>query len=371
MEFITTTSPPPPLPPPTKQYQAQAVIHLTSNDRRGSTAGDDKPGLIRTISRGSLGRRSSTGGGSESGGGLRRVLSRGESEQGGGLRRILSRGDKSGATDAQGRRSSEANVLKQGAADPTPSGGAPPLQRTRSMEMKNGKWVAPVMAGVAGNSLVLIIAVDSLLVPYGTEVGHQAKPTLTPAATTHAPATTSPEANATSGSGSGIGATIKKIFRRGSSTQQVSTAQAGDAHATTAARSGAESAVSDDTAVNAPLHSLEGHQQLAEETHDRSYPAYVHGNPVKYIVVPLGALDYRTITIKEEKGVWSVKVPVTGFFHRLVEPALQEIGQPPDEGWGRSGDIEFLFDSHNWIGAKDEAELLHFSLTSALNPAAI
>lgn len=23
---------------------------------------------------------------------------------------------------------------------------------------------------------------------------------------------------------------------------------------------------------------------------------------------------------------------VTGFFHRLVEPALQEIGQAPDEG---------------------------------------
>jgi hypothetical protein len=155
MEFITTTSSPPPLPPPTKQYQAQAVIHLTSNDRRGSTSGDDKPGLIRTISRGSLGRRSSTGGGSESGGGLRRVLSRGESEQGGGLRRILSRGDKSGAADAQGRRSSDGNVLKQGAADATPSGGAPPLQRTKSMEMKNGKWVAPVMAGVAGVSRTL------------------------------------------------------------------------------------------------------------------------------------------------------------------------------------------------------------------------
>jgi hypothetical protein len=163
------------------------------------------------------------------------------------------------------------------------------------------------------NSLVLIIAVDSLLVPYGTEVGHQAKQAVTPAPTTHAPATTS-EANASSGSGGGIGATIKKIFRRGSSTNQATTDHAGDAHAATTATSGAASAVSDETAVNAPLHSLEGHQRLAEQTDDKSYPAYVHGTPVKYVVVPLGALDYKTITIKEDKGVWSVKVPVSRSF---------------------------------------------------------
>jgi hypothetical protein len=141
MEFITAASAAPQLPPPTKQYQAQAVIHLTSNDRRGSTSGDDKPGLIRSISRGSLGRRSSTGGGSESGGGLRRVLSRGEGESGGGLRRVLSRGDKSGG---------DGTVLKH--ADTSPAAGAPPLQRTKSSDLKNGKWISPVMAGVAGVS---------------------------------------------------------------------------------------------------------------------------------------------------------------------------------------------------------------------------
>lgn len=147
MEFITSASAPPPLPPPVKQYQSQAVIHLTS-DRRGSASGDGQPGLFRTLSRGSLGRRSSTGGGSESGGGLRRVLSRGEGESGGGLRRVLSRGDKSGA-DASGRRSSEGNVLKH--ADESATGGTP-LQRTKSAELKNGKWISPVMAGVANVS---------------------------------------------------------------------------------------------------------------------------------------------------------------------------------------------------------------------------
>lgn len=161
------------------------------------------------------------------------------------------------------------------------------------------------------NSLVLILAVDSVLVPFGTDTGHQAKQAVAPAAAAPAPTTSTPEANTSSGSGGGIGATIKKIFRRGSSTHQVSTGQAGDAHATTTATSGAASAVSDETAVNPPLHSLEEHQQLAEETSDKTYPAYVHGNPVKYLVVPLGALDYKTITIKEDKGVWSIKVPVS------------------------------------------------------------
>lgn len=149
MEFITAASAPPPLPPPVKQYQSQAVIHLTSNNRRGSTSGEDKPGLIRSISRGSLGRRSSTGDGGESGGGLRRVLSRGEGESGGGLRRVLSRGDKSGA-DGSGRRSSDGNVLKH--AETAPTTGAPAMQRTKSSELKNGKWISPVMAGVAGVS---------------------------------------------------------------------------------------------------------------------------------------------------------------------------------------------------------------------------
>ncbi|GHJ86008.1 hypothetical protein NliqN6_2410 [Naganishia liquefaciens] len=366
MEFITSASAPPPLPPSVKQYQSQAVIHLTS-DRRGSASGDGQPGLFRSLSRGSLGRRSSSGGGSESGGGLRRVLSRGEGESGGGLRRVLSRGDKSGA-DGAGRRSSEGNVLKQ--TDESSAGGAP-LQRTKSAELKNGKWISPIMAGVAGNNLVLILAVDSHLVPFGTYDEHQhqfkRRPSSNTAPTAAAPAT-HPEAEHSSGGG-GIGATIKKIFRRSSSSQQGTTAHGTDVHPTTT--SGAESAVSDETAVNAPLNTLEGHHQLDEQVHDKSYPAYVHGEPVKYIVVPLGALDYKTITLKEEKGVWVVKVPVTGFFHRLVEPALNEIGQGPDEGWGRSGEIEFLFDSKNWIGAKDEAELLHFSLMSALNPTGI
>lgn len=132
MEFITAKSAPPTLPPVAKQYQSQAVIYLTNEgSRRGSNAGDDRPGLVRVISRGSIGRRSSTGGNSESGGGLRRVLSRGE------------------RPDGQGRRGSDANnVLKH--ADSDVAGGAPPLQRTKSTELKTGKWISPVMAGVAG-----------------------------------------------------------------------------------------------------------------------------------------------------------------------------------------------------------------------------
>jgi hypothetical protein len=148
-------------------------------------------------------------------------------------------------------------------------------------------------------------------VPFGADTGHQVKQAVTPAAAAPAPATSTSEAHTSSGSGGGIGATIKKIFRRTSSSHQGSTGQAGDAHATTTATSGAASAVSDETAVNPPLHSLEEHQQLAEETNEKAYPAYVHGNPVKYVVVPLGALDHKTITIKEDKGVWSVKVPVS------------------------------------------------------------
>lgn len=155
---------------------------------------------------------------------------------------------------------------------------------------------------------MIILAVDSVLVPFGSEAAHRAKQAAAP--TTSAPPATpgSPEPNTSSGGG--IGATIKKIFRR-PSTQPTTTAQAGETHATTAP-SGAESAVSDDTAVNAPATSLEGHHQLAEQTDDKSYPAYVNGNPVKYIVVPLGALDYKTISIKEDKGVWTLKVPVGG-----------------------------------------------------------
>jgi hypothetical protein len=49
--------------------------------------------------------------------------------------------------------------LNQGAADATSAGTAPPLQRTKSLEMKNGKWVSPVMAGVAGVSSTFLFPV--------------------------------------------------------------------------------------------------------------------------------------------------------------------------------------------------------------------
>jgi hypothetical protein len=258
-------------------------------------------------------------------------------------------------------------VLKHGAADATPDAGGQPLQRTKSVELKLGKWVSPVMAGVAGNSLVLTLAVDSVLVPFGSG-DHQAKPNAAAGPSATSPTTTGTEAH--SGSGGGIGATIKKIFRRASSSQQGTSAQTSDAHATSAT-SGAQSAHSDETAVNAPLSTLEGHHQLTEQKQEKAFPAYVHGEPVKYVVVPLAALDYKTITIKEDKGVFVVKVPVTSHFGRFVEPALADIGKPAEEGWGRSGEIEFLFDSKDWIGAKDEAELLHFSLMNALNPVTV
>lgn len=158
----------------------------------------------------------------------------------------------------------------------------------------------------------MILAVDSHLVPFGLpeETRHQVRRASTAGTAPAAAAPAAhPETEHGSGGGGGIGATIKKIFRRTSSSAQGTAAHAGDAHPSTT--SGAESAVSDETAVNAPLNSLEGHHQLEEQTQDKSYPAYVHGSPVKYIVVPLGALDYKTITIKEEKGVWVVKVPVS------------------------------------------------------------
>ncbi|KAJ9123205.1 hypothetical protein QFC22_001398 [Naganishia vaughanmartiniae] len=337
MEFITTQSAPPTLPPVQKQYQSQAVIYLTNEgSRRGSNAGDDKPGLVRAISRGSIGRRSSTGGNSDSGG------------IGGGLRRVLSRGEK---PDSQGRRGSDANnVLKHADSDAT--GAAPPLQRTKSAELKTGKWISPVMAGVVGNSLVIALAVDSVLVPYGSQdAGRNAKQAATSATSaTSGPSTTG--ATDSHSAGGGIGEKIKNIFRRTSSSHQGTAAHADETSgATTTTR--AESSVSENTAVDAPLNSLEGHHQLAEQKHDQSYPAYINGAPVKYIVVPLSALDYKTITLKHDKGVWTLRVPVTGHFGRFVEPALQEIGKSPEETWGRSGEIDFLFDSKNWIGAKE------------------
>ncbi|KAJ9098892.1 hypothetical protein QFC19_006231 [Naganishia cerealis] len=336
MEFVTSASAPPSLPPPQKQYQAQAVIYLTNKgSRRGSAVGDDKPGLVRAISRGSLGRRSSAGENNESGGGLRR---------------ILSRGDKS---DAQGRRSSDGNALNRSDSEGAATAGAPPLQRTKSAELRTGKWVSPVMAGVVGNSLVVALAKDSVLVPYSSQdTGRQAKQAATSSTSTAAgPSTTggTESHGAHTASGGGIGEKIKNIFRRSSSHN---TGNVGDS-STAASTARAESSVSENTAVDAPLNSLEGHHQLAEQKHDLSYPAYINGAPVKYIVVPLTALDSKTISIKEDKKVWIVRVPVTGHLGRFAEPALSDIGQAPDETWGRSGEIDFLFDSKNWIGAKE------------------
>lgn len=158
------------------------------------------------------------------------------------------------------------------------------------------------------NSLVLALAVDSVLVPYGThDVGRQAKQAATTAASAAAgPSTTG--ATESHSSGGGIGEKIKNIFRRSSSSH---TAAHADDASGTATSTRAESSVSDNTAVDAPLNSLEGHRQLAEQKHDESYPAYIHGAPVKYIVVPLSALDYKTITLKQDKGVWTLRVPVS------------------------------------------------------------
>lgn len=157
------------------------------------------------------------------------------------------------------------------------------------------------------NSLVVALAKDSVLVPFDSQdAGRQAKQAATAAAS--GPHTTG--ATESHSSGGGIGEKIKNIFRRTSSSQQGTAAHADETSgATTATR--AESSVSENTAVDAPLNSLEGHHQLAEQKHDQSYPAYIHGAPVKYVVVPLSTLDYKTITLKQDKGVWTLRVPVS------------------------------------------------------------
>jgi len=236
-----------------------------------------------------------------------------------------------------------------------------------------GKWYWRVQAGVTDSHLVLL------------PLSQPPNPLLTspPAPLSHAMPAHSTKHNATDSAvvdnneETGIAGKIKHLFRRGSSSAPPNERRtAPPVHNPTQSTnsSGTDSTavdgIFDQTARGEQLPSAEANRLGATSVNanaEMSWPGTIGGEKLGAVVVNLQGVDKGRVTLgggKKGEGSW-VNVPITNTNSFLVHQMLEPVGKHSHESLPKSGSIRFDFDKE-WIGAKGEAELLHYHITTAL-----
>ncbi|ODN92764.1 hypothetical protein L198_05558 [Cryptococcus wingfieldii CBS 7118] len=166
---------------------------------------------------------------------------------------------------------------------------------------------------------------------------------------------------------SGIANKMKNFFRRGSTTNKETSASTGQ-------QSGAQAAmnepITDQTASGATLPCAAANEAGATDTNGSSelaWPGVIDGDKLAAVIIPTWALVKDRVQLKHKKaeGTWVI-VQVKDEEHH----PLQAVGsnRQDESSFPKSGTIKFEFDK-DWIGAKDEAELLQHHIQHAVSNA--
>ncbi|TYJ56088.1 hypothetical protein B9479_003198 [Cryptococcus floricola] len=166
---------------------------------------------------------------------------------------------------------------------------------------------------------------------------------------------------------SGMANKMKNFFRRGSTTNKETPASTGQ-------QSGAQTAmnepITDQTASGATLPSAAANEAGATNTNGSSelaWPGVIDGDKLAAVIIPTWALVKDRVQLKHKKveGTWVI-VQVKDEEHH----PLQAVGsnRQDESSFPKSGTIKFEFDK-DWIGAKDEAELLQHHIQNAVSNA--
>ncbi|WVQ74832.1 hypothetical protein IAR50_004439 [Cryptococcus sp. DSM 104548] len=245
-------------------------------------------------------------------------------------------------------------------------------------KVHEGRWYWRVRVGVTDSHLVLLPLSDP-----PNPLLNSAPPPLSTAIPSHAahssPTSTNTGGNATKAGNTnaahapenegGIASKVKNILRRGSTTNKETPASTGQGQ-----QSGTEAVqsehITDQAASGATLPSAAANKAGATNLNgdtELSWPGVIDGDGLAAVLVPTWALVKDKVQIKHKKieGHWVI-VHVKEEEHQ----SLHAVGKNhyDENGFPRSGTIKFEFDN-DWIGAKDEAELLLHHIQAAANNA--
>ncbi|ORY35453.1 hypothetical protein BCR39DRAFT_509803 [Naematelia encephala] len=284
----------------------------------------------------SKGRRLSTGGSDDEGNALTRVIS-------GGNRRRTSFGPTADWNGDSERRKSTEEAKKRAPGE-------------------EGRWYWRVQAGVTNSQLVLLPlsqppnplltsppAPLSQAMPSHSTVPARSQPTTAP--------NDSAIADDAKEGKEGFGDKIKHFLHIGSNASHPSHPETKETTSTASTDATAVDAITDQNAQGQQLTPAAGAADAHAET---NWPGIVYGEKLGAIVVDLRAVDKTKVTVGTSKKLGTtVLVPIgsTG----AIEPLGREAP--------KTGTIKFEFDKE-WIGAKGEAELLHFYITSGIDASA-
>jgi len=241
------------------------------------------------------------------------------------------------------------------------SAGAPAGAGTGATE---GTWYWRVQAGASDTHLILL------------PLTQPPNPLLTtqPAPLSHAMPAHSAILNPAAAQDHSTLGKIKSLLRRVSSSgtkpthveplngQADTTADAADASAPASA--GVLDSIADESPKRDQVGAADTQASLhVDGTAETGWPGVIHGDKLGAVVVGLDNLNKLEVKLhggKKGEGSW-VTVPVNA--HSTIPTLGSNIEEP------RSGTLKFEFDK-DWIGAKGEAELLHFHILKAIEDAA-
>jgi len=271
------------------------------------------------------------------------------------------------------------------------SGNAGFLERRRSItnagpvEEGTGKWYWRVQVGVSDTHLILLPLsqpANSLLTspppPLSAAMPAHSTETAAGSHTSHPPQ---------EGEHTGIADKIKHFLHLDTASHTNTNTNTNPNTATTPTTAGMEDSVSSATTAVEPQSQTQGVDRILDQTAsggqlpspeanaagatnvnanaEMGWPGMINGEKLGEIVVDLRGVEKDKVHLGGGKrGEGMVTIPVTAYFTNLVQGMIEPVGNN-HHNYPKSGTIKFEFDKH-WIGAKGEAELLHFYITQAI-----